>query len=222
MWATPEALAGVSWSFYESVFRSFPYWNQLEWALLGLGALGSWQTRKDPALTRRLCWAGLAVYAALAILARAPVEVWRMVPQQLRYIQFPERLLRLAGFCFALTLGMATSILRGRLGTAVTAAIGLMVALLAFHLGRQILPRSGERSTEILKRLNTPYPDRGLTVVGEYLPLGREPDSLAAAIQRTRDRIGSAPLLSWEKSGGGIPCRSAQRHTRSRYRRAEH
>ena len=203
MWATPEKLAGVSWPFYESTFRTFPYWNQIEWGLLALGTLGMWQARRDPGLTRRLCWAGLAGYAALAILARAPVEVWRLVPQQLRYIQFPERLLGLAGLCFALTLASATSLFRTRLGTAVTVGLGAMVLLLAFHLGRQTLPRTGERGDEILGKLRTEYPDRGLTVVGEYLPLGTEPEVLAAHIQHIRDQVGTAPLMTWERERDG-------------------
>jgi hypothetical protein len=201
MRATPEALASVNWAFYEGAFRSFPWWNALEWAMLGLGCLGMWQARRDAGLLRRLCWAGLIGHAALAILARAPADVWALIPQGLRYVQYPQRLLGIAGLCLAVTIAGASGRFRTGGGQAVLAAMGVLIALYAAQLGRQVLPRSGETGAEVLHRLTTQYPDRGLTVVGEYLPRGTEPEALAESIRQTRNQLGSGPLLSWEKQG---------------------
>jgi hypothetical protein len=192
----------VSWSFYEQVFRGFAWWNQLEWALLGIGVLGLSQARRDTAIARRVCWAALTAYAGLSILARAPVEVWRMVPQPFRYIQFPERLLGIGGLFLAATLAAAFSLVKGLVARVAVAGIGMLIGLYALSLGRQVLPRSGETHEQVLARMQTTYPDRGLTVAGEYLPSGIEPESLARLIQQTRRQIGRGPLRAWEKTDG--------------------
>ncbi|HET9513181.1 MAG TPA: hypothetical protein VFO95_04565 [Gemmatimonadales bacterium] len=202
IWATPQAITSVRWEFYEPVFRVFPYWKELVALLLGIGVTGLWRSRRDPDLRNRLCWSSLVVATLLMGLAAAPEPVWRLVPQPLRYIQFPQRLDGIASFLLVVALAVAVSWLTGYRRMMVGLPTAALMILHAIRLGGQILPRSGETGSTILTRLATDYPDRGLTVVGEYLPRDAEPEQLAAAIQATLDRTGEAPLLSWTRIGG--------------------
>jgi hypothetical protein len=202
IWATPQAMTSVRWEFYEPVFRVFPYWKELVALLLGTGVTGLWRSRRDPDLRNRLSWSSLVVATLLMGLAAAPETVWRLVPQPLRYIQFPQRLDGIASFLLVVTLAIAVSWLTGYRRLMVGLPTAALIILHAIRLGGQILPRSGETGSTILARLATDYPDRGLTVVGEYLPRDSEPDQLAAAIQSTLDREGQPPLLSWARSQG--------------------
>jgi len=199
MHATPEAIAGVSWQFLSGVFGTFPYWKQVQVVLFGIGLLGLIRSWREPDPVRRLCWVAVVMYALLTGLAEAPAAVWRLVPQQLRYIQFPQRLLGPASLCLVVAAAIATSWLPSRRRAILLTPIGALIILYAWYLGSMVLPRSGERGPAVLARLATDYPDRGLTVVGEYLPREAEPERLAAAIQATLDGVGREPLLDWRR-----------------------
>lgn len=202
IWATPQAITSVRWAFYEPVFRVFPYWKELVALLLGVGLIGLWRSRRAPDFRTRLCWSSLVAAILLMGLAAAPEPVWRLVPQPLRYIQFPQRLDGIGSFLLVATLAIAVSWLTGYRRLMVGLPTAALLILHAIGLGGQILPRSGETGSTILARLATDYPDRGFTVVGEYLPRDAEPGQLAAAIQATLDHTGEAPLLSWTRIGG--------------------
>jgi hypothetical protein len=202
IWATPQRITSVRWAFYEPVFRVFPYWKELVALLLAVGLIGLWRGWRNPDLRIRLCWSSLVVATLLMGLAAAPEPVWRLVPQPLRYIQFPQRLDGIASFLLVVTLAVAISWLTGLRRLIVGLPTAALIILHAFRLGGQILPRSGETGATVLARLDTAYPDRGLTVVGEYLPREAEPEKLAVAIQATMDREGQPPLLSWTRNSG--------------------
>jgi len=143
----------------------------------------------------------VAVLAALLLLAgmiAAPEPVWSLVPEPFRYIQFPWRLLGLMALFGSLVVGLALA----RAPRWLPAGLSALFLVMGWSLGGVEMTRREYTGGQIVGLLNTSYPDLGLTLAGDYLPRGSDPEALARAIQSTRDGIGSGPLRTWRKEGG--------------------
>ena len=213
MWATPEH-ADLNRLTIDLLAHRFPAPNGLD---LGVGLLGAalpivavlrWRRRAaaselDPRVLRlgyalALTWVGCIAFML------APLPALVVLPTPFAYIQFPWRLLGIAGFLAATSVTlMAADLGRGTRSAMVTLAAAALVAaaLPAAHRRVDTIPEwtSGEIAT--IGRGS--YGRLGYTILGEYLPRGESADSVNARVQRGVQGSDGVRPLSWRRTDAG-------------------
>lgn len=173
----------------------------------GMAALWRLRAREDPAT--RLLAASLVGLAVVVGVILAPAGPWKLVPEALRYIQFPWRLTGLLVLFASLALGLVAARFRTTLGRRVVYAC---LGILAIGATARAVVQARETPTlsraQLQELLDTPYADLGLTYNGDYLPRGVEPLTLARNIDRTRnDLLEAAGSEGWLRDRHGATAR---------------
>lgn len=153
----------------------------------------------DPA--RLLGFAAMTGAFLLAAMIVAPELVWRMLPQQLLYIQFPIRLLSPVSFLLILALIVIprwTEWPPSNMGRIGLLTAGIIAALLAGH--RALMPRS-LTGAHVRTLMRSEFSALGFNVDQAFLPRGTDPKEIAAHILRLRDMVGGQPLIRWDTDG---------------------
>jgi hypothetical protein len=198
MWTLPSDLAKSSREFTLPFFT-----NALLVPLLGMVPLtgyGLWVSMRGGDARQRLLWAAIAAMLLLLGFLAAPEPVWRLIPAPFRFIQFPLRLLGPAGFLGSLALGLSAAGARGVAARSTWIVVLGLAGLAGWQTGGAAMLPRGLSADAVLRLLDTDYPDRGLTIAGDYLPKEADPDDLSSLVQQTRDSVGLAPLLRWDHS----------------------
>ena len=212
MWATPEH-ADQNRLTIDLLVHRFPAPNGLD---LGVGLLGAAlplvallrrRVRKPGALDPRVSRLGLALaltwVACLAFMI-APMPALMVLPASFAYIQFPWRLLGLAGFLAATAVALMAAELRRATRAAVAvlaAAVTLGAALPPSH---RRVPTNAEWTTaDVVAIGRGSYSRLGYTILGEYLPRGEPADSVNARIQSAPEASAGTQVLAWRRAGSG-------------------
>jgi hypothetical protein len=207
IWATPQFADGNRLTVDLLVHR-FAAPNGLD---LGVGALGvvlpllailCW--RRPPradALDRRVLMLALALgltWVGLIAFMIAPLPALLVLPAPFAYIQFPWRLLGLAGFLAstAVTLLAAALAPSGR-GAAAALALGILLAVSVPAVWRQVPKDPSWTSARVIEIGKGPYSRRGYTILGEYLPKAELPDSIDARVRRGPAGTAGVRVRSW-------------------------
>ena len=207
IWATPQFADGNRLTVDLLVHR-FPAPNGLD---LGVGALGvvlpllavlCW--RRPPraeALDRRvlrLAFALALTWVGLIAFMIAPLPALLLLPAPFAYIQFPWRLLGLAGFLAstAVTLLAAALAPSGR-GAAAALALGILLAVSVPAAWRPVPMDPAWTSGSVIEIGRGPYGQKGYTILGEYLPRGVPPDSINARVLRGPAASPGVRVVSW-------------------------
>ncbi len=202
MRALPEHLAMSS----PTLYLGFPAWAILG-SLAGLTlttGIGAVRSIRHGGFLDKVMWGAITLAVAYVGVILAPEVMWRYLPLPLRMIQFPFRLLGPIVFASALTVGLLVARHQSRrlkVGWAVLA--GLLVVSGWSYGGVTLVPRT-IRGQDLTTFLSGSYPDRGLSIAGEYLPRGEVPADLSAAIRTARENVGSGALESWDETEQGF------------------
>jgi hypothetical protein len=123
-----------------------------------------------------------------------------VLPTPFAYLQFPWRLLGLAGWLATLAVTLMTAEL-GRASRAAIVVLALAATLgAALPVGHRRVPTNAEwSSAEVIAIGRGSYGRLGYTILGEYLPRGEPADSVNARIQHAAH----APGLAWRAAGDG-------------------
>jgi hypothetical protein len=210
MWATP-AHNDQNRLTIDLLVHRFAAPNGLD---LGVGVLGAAlpivalvrrRFRAAEALDPRVSRAGLALaltWIGCVAFMIAPLPALMVLPTAFAYVQFPWRLLGLAGFLAA----TAVAVMTGELGRATRPAVALlaMSATLAAALprGHRQVPTSEWTSEEVLAIGRGAYGSLGYTILGEYLPRGEPAGSVNARVRRGLSGAG-VRALSWRATRTG-------------------
>lgn len=158
----------------------------------------------------RLAAACVLAHAAFVGLTRAPESVWRVVPDQLLYIQFPWRLKGPAIFFGAAALGFAGARGLSRPTGYLMGTLAAVLAVVGNLGGRAGRPEKVVPTAQVKPFLRDAIAYRGvhgMTIQGEYLPRGTAPLQLAAAIQASRDSLESTNPGGWDRVDSEIRVR---------------
>jgi hypothetical protein len=215
MWATP-AFADGNRLTVDLLVHRFPAPNGLD---LGTGLLGiilpalailCWRRAPragalDPRVFR-LAFALALTWVALIAFMIAPLPALILLPTPFAYIQFPWRLLGLAGFLATTAVALLAAALIGLGRKAVAlAAVGVGLVTTASFPRRAVPTNPSWTSEAVVKIGKGPYGVRGYTILGEYLPRDAPPDSIAARVRLLRSAGAGAPTLT--ANGGGWDAR---------------
>ena len=213
MWATVEH-ADQNRLTIDLLVHRFPAPNGLD---LGVGLLGAalpviallrWRARAAPgSLDPRVSRVGVALaltWIACVAFMIAPLPALMVLPTPFAYIQFPWRLLGLAGFlaAAAVTL-MAAELGRWSRPAIAVLAVGaaLAAALPAGH--RHVETMRGWTAADVVAIGRGSYSRLGYTILGEYLPRGEPADSVYARIERGVQGSAGTRAISWRRTGDG-------------------
>jgi hypothetical protein len=210
MAATPEAIgsAAAIWRHAEAI--------GVAEAIIAVGAIvlvWSGRSSRGGALARLAGWSLLGQVALIAM-SSAPGQVWALVPQPWRYVQFGWRLLGPAAFLAALGLSLLAMRFTTRVGrAAVIVAAGLVTFGGVVQLRRAEAHDPFLVHSSIVPLIRQPYGDLGLTLTGDYLPVDADPRTLGTTIGRTRDSLLAAGSLRFDKRGRPLAVRVTARAT---------
>lgn len=212
MWATPQFADGNRLT-VDLLVQRFPAPNGLD---LGVGpqalllpvlALLLWRRPPgadaiDPRVLRLACALGLT-WVMLIVFMIAPLPALLVLPRQFAYIQFPWRLLGLAGFLVAAAVTlMAAALAPSGRGSAVALALGGVLVATAPGAWRPVPKDPTRVSANVVEIGKGPYGEKGYTVLGEYLPRAAAPDSIAARVRRVAAGAGGASAPAVAAEGG--------------------
>lgn len=188
-------------------------------AILLVGAFLVWRAlrlRKGsrPNLLGYTALTGAFVLAAMIV---APEPVWRALPQQLLYLQFPVRLLSPVSFLLILALMLIPSWSRVQVSKRAIATLFAAAATAAFMAGRGTLMHRSLTAEDVRRLVRSDFSAFGFNVDQAFLPRGTEPKEITNDILRIRASVGAGPLIRWDTEGpdpiGELDLRDAARVT---------
>jgi hypothetical protein len=204
MAATPESIGGAA-----AVWRHAEAMGVAQ-AIIAVGAIVLiWGGRaaRGGAIGRLAGWSLLG-QVALVAMSSASGQVWALVPQPWRYVQFGWRLLGPATFLAALGLSLLATRFTTRIGrAAVIVSAGLVALGGVFQLRRAEAHDPLLVHASMIPWIGQSYGDLGLTLSGDYLPVDAEPRTLGTTIGRTRDSLLDAGSLNLDTDGRPLAIR---------------
>ena len=145
----------------------------------------------------------------------APLPALLVLPAPFAYIQFPWRLLGLAGFLAttAVTL-QAAALAPSRRGAGAALAIGVLLSVATPAVWRDVPKDPTWTSANVVEIGKGSYSVKGYTILGEYLPKDAPPDSIAERVRRVAAEPPGTNRLSWTAEGGDWVARLTAEPTR--------